>query len=648
METNLQLLSLRKVSSDELERARRLSHLLPAEKAVLLGAVITDISDSGYPTVLLNKDSQQVRQDVSRILKKSSFFITFYTETPEKFQVYLGEVYPQLADEFKASSEWLEEVETKNYARNNTGDGENRGVLPEGMVEDQTDASGRMDLTDETEFRQNLKKKISELSTYHLARLVLWMFIASGGSDLYLEPQGETGRIRVNIDDTLSELNGSWNRIPNIRLEDLSRALISMARDNSNRMRFESIDSDIRVKARVGGQVKNFEFRFHSHPTIHGTSIVIRSQSRLIKDFEKTGLENFQIDLINHASRERQGMILITGATGSGKTGTLECIYEGFKREGTKKVIEIVESVEVVSPDRDQIVISGNFTWDDAFAACMRSKPHVIGVGEMRRTVETVKAVEGAMSGHLVLATYHAGNIVKTLQRLRQMDVDVLNLAPSLNLILSQILVNKLCPECRLKDEARSKEFGRTVYRAGAGCQNCEGKKYRGKTALGECLLFNEEVEGMLIERMQEKDILTEMRQQGLFTPFAVTGRMKVLNGETSFDEVSRMLGKVSEQFYGDDEWRSEISRLNNKFHSTSGGSGHSATHIEYPRGIDSSTAERIRKCKNLSENGIAGEKTNAKGTLDMLIRKYALSKEELEFIYQGEVINSASETVRL
>ena len=640
-------------TKEALLRVRNCAVFLSANQARRLNAVVTDSyldnNQTNRFSVLLLENRESIKEEVARILKVNTFLIRFYTDEAMKFDIYFREAYPDYDKK-------EESLTTQENGKERNGDSikdffldnaDDRGIMPDELIADYEDATGRQNLTDENEFEKNRKKSLSELATIELGRLILWEFIRSGGSDLYLEPQGKIGRVRVMVDDRLRSFRAEWSVIPKQRFEDLARTLIGMTRGSSSKMKREVVDSSIKVSARVNNEIKDFEFRFHSHPTVQGTSCVIRSQSNLIKDFAKIGIEDFQIENMRRAGRERQGMILITGPTGSGKTGTLECNYHDFEQEREKKIIEIVDTVEVISTERDQIEIKEpELTWDMAFHACLRSKPHIIGIGEMRGVKETVKAVEAAMTGHLVLATYHAGSILKTISRLRQMDVDILQLAPSLNMIHSQILVNKLCTVCRDIDQILSSEFNHLVYRAGKGCEDCDGKRYRGKSALAESLEINEEVEDMIIERIPEKQILTEMRRQKLFVPFAITARMKVWQGITSMDEVSRLLGKVLEQFYGSDEWLKEewfqASRAAPKSNGQKAyGNGNSNGNQSQSK-VDYRILELIKKLNELAVRGeTAGEKQTAQLKMDELIEKHGITEQTLKSLLNTEQVRT-------
>lgn len=642
---NVGLIQHENSNAELIRRIREFASLLPIEKALEVKAIITNYEprfNKGTAAksrkifdILLREDSQTIRGRIAQILKIATFNIHFETTDEMRFDILWAAAYPKISPEGENTDESL--MNRRLNGRNLSGeefDEDQRGVLPQEMIEDDADSTGRINLTDESEFERNSKKKPSDLATIEDVRLILNEFIQLGGSDLYIEPQGKTFRIRIMIDDKLIPIR---ENISKSRGEDIARCLIGLSGQSSAPMRHQNIDSAIRCTGKVKFETRDFEFRFHSHPTVHGTSCVIRSQSNLLKDFHQTGMERFQVNSLVKAGSERQGLVLITGATGSGKTVSLECLYHIHEQKGFLKIIEIVDTVEVVSALRDQIEVSDfGLSWDEAMRACLRSKPHIIGIGEMRSKKETVKAVEFALTGHLVLATYHAGNVLKTLERLRQMDVDMLQLAPSLNIIHSQLLVRKLCKNssCRILDKANSRKFGMVVYRAGKGCEQCDFEGYRGKTAIVESLQFTEEVEDMMISGVHAKDILTEMRKQNKFTPLAVTARKKVADGETSVEEVQYMLGKVFDQFYGVENWKDD-EVFKGKRYIFQDFSEDEEFEDEKEFSIEQKM-EKLLKYKIMSEKGESGEREQALKTFENYKLKWNISDADITNFHKG------------
>ena len=622
------LVTSAQANEDILRRVRLFASWLPREKAATLGAIVADNPKPGHFSVMLLEDRQQIRSEVVRILRTTSFLVTFYVDEPMMFDAYLREAYPPFAD--GTPSLTSEEIALRGSGTSqskggiDSSDDENeRAALPDEPIADFTDQTGRVHLTNPARFAELAQKRPSELAAIEFAHLVLWEMIQNRASDVYFQAGVRTGRISFLIDDVKQE---QWTNLRLPIFMDLCRTIIGMSSAAAEQMRHSNIDNSIRLRAAVGDVDKDFELRMHSHPEAKGASLVLRSQSDLINDFEKTGMEPFQIQNLIAATRQPNGMVLLTGQTGSGKTGTLECAWHYYEQRKTRHLIEITDTLEVISSGRDQIIISESYSWDDAVRAALRSKPHVIGFGELRGARETEKAVEASMTGHLVLGTYHAGTVLRTLDRLRQMGVDIQRLAASLNLIQAQTLINKLCEGCREIDAETSRAWDRVVYKAGSGCERCRRDVameedeigYRGRTVIAESLVVSEELEDMIIADEPLKEIMNFAVAQGNYVPFAITARIKVWEGVTSVQEVSRKLGKAFDHFYGLAEWqKSEY-----------------FTDANYAQWVEADLEEstlfsRLIKLRELSRRGEAGEKEAAQTRLlDNLVRNNLTEKD--------------------
>lgn len=634
--TSLALMPSAPSPSDEvLDQVKKFAGLLPRRKAFELNAVVTDNPRFGRFTVLLLRDQYQIRREVAVALKTNSYNIHYYTDEPMLFDVYRRAAYP--ADASSAGEEIAKRGGNSANSDSVDGSGE-RAELPYDLVDNWMDSTGRVHLTNTAKLKEYEAKNPSDLVALEFAHLLLWKTIQTSASDVYIQAGIETGRISFLLDDAKQEIYG------NLQLDfffDVCRCLTgAMGNEKAELMEMINIDTSIPVRAIVNGVEKNFEFRLHSHPEAKGVCLVLRSQSELINDFEKTGLEKFQIAAVKKGVRASNGMVLLTGVTGSGKTGTLECCYHWIHHTlRTRHLIEIVDTVEVISDWRDQIIVKeGLYSWDDAFRACLRSKPHKIGFGEIRSAEATEKAVEAAMTGHLMMATYHATSIGRTIDRLRQMGVDIQRLAASLNVIQSQVLVNKLCPnpKCRRVDEELSRQWERVVYKAGDGCPTCLRTNavysdddqdseigYKGRTVIAETLTLDEEIEDMIIGDVPVSDILTYAVKEGLYVPFAITARMKIWNGSTSLREIETKVGKPLNRFYGLDQWEQTPY--------FEGARNYREWVVENLGKDDVEVLERAVKLRELARRGVGGERGAAKSGYDSHMSKHTLTEEDVD-----------------
>ncbi|MDH3493975.1 MAG: ATPase, T2SS/T4P/T4SS family, partial [Acidobacteriota bacterium] len=401
-----------------------------------------------------------------------------------------------------------------------------------------------IELTDLDEYQRNIKRNEAELTTQEFIRLILMEFLRSGSSDLHLEAGQPTGRIRFRYD---SEMFTRWDNIPFVKIKQLAMGMAETARKDATQMKFKDIDSTIKVRTFRGSKIVDIELRFASQPTLYAPSIVLRSQLKPIRDIAEVGFVSHQIADLKAAYTQKRGILIVTGATGSGKTNTLESIYAALEEPDCSKIIEIGEPIEIRSNRRTQISLRPNtpFSWWDAFYSCLRADPDIIGIGELRSGEHVSVAINAALTGHLVLSTFHAASVEDTMSRMFQMGIPRENLATGINMILAQALVKKLCERCKTPDLKPTNEYEKEVYKA-VGCPECFNKGTRGRTAMAELLYFNDEVKEWIQNReYSARDIVKMSKDAGYLIPMKKIAREKVEAGITSEMEVAGVLGLV-------------------------------------------------------------------------------------------------------
>lgn len=401
-----------------------------------------------------------------------------------------------------------------------------------------------IDLTDQAEYDRNIRRNEAELTTQEFIRLILMEFLRSGSSDMHIEAGQPTGRIRFRYD---SEMFVRWDNIPFIKIKQISMGMAETSGKDASQMKFKDIDSTVKVRALRDGRPVEVELRFVSQPTLYAPSIVLRSQLKPIRDIGAVGFLPQQIADLKAAYSHRRGILIVTGATGSGKTNTLEAIFAALEEPDTRKIIEIGEPIEIRSAHRTQMSLRPNtpFSWWDAFYSCLRADPDIIGIGELRSAEHASVAINAALTGHLVLSTFHAANVEDTLSRMFQLGLPRENLSTGLNLILAQSLIKKLCEKCKTIDPLPSETYDRPVYKA-VGCPECFNKGTRGRTAMAELLYFNDEVKEWVENRaLTARDVVLKATQAGYLIPMKEVAREKVLMGITSELEVAAVLGLV-------------------------------------------------------------------------------------------------------
>lgn len=236
-------------------------------------------------------------------------------------------------------------------------------------------------------------------------------------------------------------------------------------------------------------------------------------------------------------------------STGSGKTNTLQGIFSFLQAPDDKKIIESADPLEVYSKYRSQMPITKTNTWMDGFHAKLRQDPDVIAIGELRSKETVNVALDAALTGHLVLSTFHTVNVETTFTRFYKMEIPRDLLADGLNMILSQRLVRVLCQECKQEDMERTKAYLSPTARAAGqrifepkGCPACYGQGFKGRTAIAELLYMRDEVKDWIAGGRDGKEIVKEAcARQWMLTMKQVAG-IKIQAGTTSFKEVERVM----------------------------------------------------------------------------------------------------------
>lgn len=516
-------------------------------QAVILKSWIDKYRSRHFEVGLVHITNGDHRNGVVRALRVSPLHVKFILLEDVFFTYLHTNLYnPQMQLQVLEQQQKKQSQTTKNW-----GEGESHLTAEEmfsaqaaAEADFQNESEEWIDLTDLEEYERNIRRNESELTTQEFIRLILMEFLRSGSSDMHIEAGQPTGRIRFRYD---SEMFTRWDNIPFVKIKQLAMGMAETAGKDATQMKFKDIDSTVKVRALRDGHPAEVELRFASQPTLYAPSVVLRSQLKPIRDINQVGFLPRQIHDLQAAYNQKRGILVVTGATGSGKTNTLESIYAQLEEKDVFKIIEIGEPVEIRSPRRTQISLRPNtpFTWWDAFYSCLRSDPDIIGIGELRSADHVAVAVNAALTGHLVLSTFHAASVEDTLARLFQMGIPRENLATGINMILAQTLVKKLCERCKIVDTRPSEKYDRVVYKA-TGCPECFFKGTRGRTAMVELLYFNDEVKEWIQDRaLSARDVIQRVVSEGYLIPMKTVAREKVLAGITSEIEVAAVLGLV-------------------------------------------------------------------------------------------------------
>ncbi len=388
--------------------------------------------------------------------------------------------------------------------------------------------------------------KVSEDKAYshpvvRLVNALLIEAVKTGVSDLHFEPEENFVRLRYRLDGVLFTAQilhkKIWNGVSQ-RLKILSKMNIA---DKLS-------PQDGRFNLNIGD--READFRVSSLPTVHGENIVLRvlDKSASIKPLDKLGFSPENLSRIRRAQSRPEGIIIVTGPTGSGKSTSLySMINEINKVEVNIQTLE--DPVEYSLPMiRQTHVREGILDFADGIKALLRQDPDIIFIGEIRDGVTGEMALKAAMTGHQVYTTLHTNDSFGAIPRLLDLGLKPGMIAGAIIGVFAQRLVRKLCSECResfVPDSEQCRILGldpqapKTVYKARqGGCSACSGQGYKGRVAIAEILLMDEDLDE-IIARGGTKVELKRMAQQKGFKSMRDDGILKILDGITSLEEVA-------------------------------------------------------------------------------------------------------------
>jgi len=362
-------------------------------------------------------------------------------------------------------------------------------------------------------------------------------------SDVHVEPQQSELRIRFRIDGLLRDVM----TVPKSAAAAMtSRLKIISGLDIAERRR----PQDGRARLSVDGE--QLDARVSTLPSMYGEKVVIRLLARAgdLKSLKDIGMEDAQLEELLLALNQPQGLILITGPTGSGKTSTL---YAGINQIRTpdRNIVTLEDPVEIAMPGvvQVQINVKSGLTFSAGLRSILRQDPDVVLVGEVRDGETAHLAMEASMTGHLVLSTLHTNDAVSAVTRLIDIGVEPFMVGSSLTLVIGQRLVRRPCEECSAPyvPSPRTlqllglleRDLEGATPRRGKGCTRCGGTGYLGRVGIYEVLPITAALRQVLLANPSERALATAARAAGLVT-MRVSAITKAMRGETTFEEVLR------------------------------------------------------------------------------------------------------------
>ncbi|MEB3207082.1 MAG: GspE/PulE family protein, partial [Vampirovibrionales bacterium] len=372
--------------------------------------------------------------------------------------------------------------------------------------------------------------------------------IDANASDVHIEPQQQRLLVRFRINGILHEKESFPKKLS---APLVSRIKVASGMDIAERRR----PQDGRMKIKVG--VQEVDMRVSSMTVMHGEKVVIRIQkpNAISGGLVKLGLPEFALPSIQKMIHAPNGIVLVTGPTGSGKTTTLySCLREINTSERNISTIEDPVEYPLAGINQTQVSPKAGLTFASCLRSLLRQDPDVILVGEIRDQETLEAAIHAALTGHLVFSTIHTNNAAKTIARLLEMGAPSYLITSSVIGIVAQRLVRTLCSHCRVAytpDEQELAIFGalpknfagsELVFYKGEGCENCDHSGYAGRVGLYELMSMTREVIDLIDRNASALAIQDEAIHQGMKT-LCMDGKEKILSGITSLEEVTRVLG---------------------------------------------------------------------------------------------------------
>ena len=373
-----------------------------------------------------------------------------------------------------------------------------------------------------------------------------------GASDIHLDPLSEYMKARIRIDGALMD----YCEIPNTIKKNLITRIKIISGMNITETR---LPQDGAIKTTL--QDINLDLRVSCIPTNEGEKVVIRilDYSMSLAGLETLGFNESNYKKVLNMIQVPNGIVLVTGATGSGKSTTVYSILQRLNKEDTN-IITVEDPIEMDIEGINQIQTNSEIglTFAAALRSILRQDPNIIMIGEIRDTETAKIAVRASITGHLVLSTLHTNNSLNTIERLLDMEVERYLLASSLTGIISQKLARKLCKKCAEKRPANQYEkdlikkvLNKNVdylYNA-VGCEEC-GNGYHGRIAIHEVLSITQEIKDALSEDFGREKLRELVYQSDVIT-LLQDGLEKVVNGDTTLEEVLKLIELDDDEKYG-------------------------------------------------------------------------------------------------
>lgn len=414
-----------------------------------------------------------------------------------------------------------------------------------GITATEWDQVGFEDAVEEDISLEDMKKMVEDAPIVRVVNLVISQAINDKASDIHIEPEARTVKVRYRVDGVLHDV---MTPPKHIQAPMVSRIKIMAAMDIAERR----VPQDGKIHLTHDG--REFDLRVSTIPCVHGEKTVMRilDKGNVQLGLNKLGFYEHNLQLWESIVEKPYGMLLVTGPTGSGKSTTLYSCLNKLNR-GDRNLTTVEDPVEYQIPGINQVQTNpkAGLTFATALKAFLRQDPDILMVGEIRDEQTAKIAVEAALTGHLVLSTLHTNDACGAISRLVEMGVEPFLVSSALIGVLAQRLARQICPNC--KESFRPpveavRKLGLSVYGdsdisffRGRGCDHCKSTGYRGRTGIHEVLQISERVRSLILARASTAEIRQAAIEDGMRT-MQDDAVQKVLDGTTTLDECMRVV----------------------------------------------------------------------------------------------------------
>ncbi|RLE25212.1 MAG: type IV-A pilus assembly ATPase PilB [Acidobacteria bacterium] len=393
----------------------------------------------------------------------------------------------------------------------------------------------------------DLEASADEAPVVRLVNLILTDALKRAASDIHIEPYEKLFRVRFRIDGILYEIMN-----PPLKLKDAIASRIKILAKLDIAEKRLPQDGRIKIKMRFQGKPKELDYRVSTLPTLYGEKIVLRllDKENLMLDMTKLGFEKSSLKWFEEAIFSPYGMVLVTGPTGSGKTNSL---YSAISRINTSEtnIMTAEDPVEFQLTGINQVQMKESIGLN--FAAALRSflrqDPNIVLVGEIRDFETAEIAIKAALTGHLVLSTLHTNDAPSTINRLMNMGIEPFLVATSVNLIVAQRLIRRICQKCKEVEDvpvqallnvgfSESEAPNIQLYK-GRGCEACNQRGYKGRVGLFEVMKITEDVRELILSGASAIELRRKALEEGMIS-LRHSGLQKIREGVTTIEEVVR------------------------------------------------------------------------------------------------------------